>query len=265
MLELVRSRSVPFTQPANGVKPIDLSVGLAQSDEELEAIQRLRFDVFCAEYSDKVAAPGQNIDKDVFDQWCEHLMVKDLACDQVVGTYRVLTPHQAKRAGGYYSESEFDLSALGATKDALVEFGRACIHNEYRNGAVLMMLWSGLAEILKLGCYEHVFGCASVSLRDDGVTAATVWREVRSSIGQDGAPVVRPLHRYPVNQLDSSLPAEVPALLKGYLKLGARVCGEPAWDPDFNTADFPMMLSVNQMGKRYRRHFGFDESSNKGA
>jgi putative hemolysin len=258
MLELVRSRSSLFTLPATGSAPSDLSVGLAQSDEELEAIQRLRYDVFSSEYSDKVAAPGQNIDKDAFDQWCEHLMVKDLASDQVVGTYRVLTPHQAKRAGGYYSESEFDLSALGTTKDSLVEFGRACIRDDFRNGAVLMMLWSGLAEILKQGRYEHVFGCASVSLRDDGVTAATVWREVRDSLGQNGTPVVRPLHRYPVDQLDSDLPAEMPALLKGYLKLGTRVCGEPAWDPDFNTADFPMLLSVSQMGIRYRRHFGFE-------
>jgi putative hemolysin len=258
MLELVRSRSSLFTLPANGTGPSDLSVGLAQSDDELEAIQRLRYSVFSAEYSAQVAGPGQDIDKDAFDPWCEHLMVKDLVSDQVVGTYRVLTPHQAKRAGGYYSESEFDLSGLGATKDRLVEFGRACIRADFRNGAVLMMLWSGLAEILKQGQYEHVFGCASVSLRDDGVTAAAVWRQVRDSIGQEGVPVVRPLHRYPVDQLDSDLPAQMPALLSGYLKLGTRVCGEPAWDPDFNTADFPMLLSLSQMGRRYRRHFGFE-------
>lgn len=258
MLELVRSSASLFTLPSNGTAPSDLLVGLAQSDEELEEIQRLRYSVFSAEYSAQLAAPGQDIDRDAFDPWCEHLMVKDLVSGQVVGTYRVLTPHQSKRAGGYYSESEFDLSGLGDIKDSLVEFGRACIHPDHRNGAVLMMLWSGLAEILKQGRYENVFGCASVSLRDDGVTAATVWREVRNSIGQDGAPVVHPLHHYPVDQLDSELPGQVPALLKGYLKLGTKVCGMPAWDPDFNTADFPMLLSVNQMGRRYRRHFGFE-------
>ncbi len=74
------------------------------------------------------------------------------------------------------------------------------------------------------------------------------------------APTVTPLHRYPVELLDSALPAAVPALLKGYLKLGARVCGEPAWDPDFNSADFPMLLSLSQMGSRYRRHFGFENN-----
>ncbi len=257
MLELVRSRASVFSLPVTDTEQGDLVVGLAQSDQELEAIQRLRFDVFAGEYEAHVPDADTGIDRDAFDPWCEHLMVKDVGADRVVGTYRVLTPHQARRAGGYYSESEFDLSGLGELKLSLVEFGRACIDSDYRNGSVLMMLWSGLAEILKQGRYEHVFGCASVSLRDDGVTAAMVWRNVKDAIGQ-GAPVVEPLHRYPVEQLDSHLPADMPALLRGYLRLGARVCGEPAWDPDFNTADFPMLLSVSQMGMRYRKHFGFE-------
>lgn len=258
MLELVRSRASIFSLPTNEASHGELVVGLAQSDEELEAIQRLRFDIFSAEYEAKIAGSDDMIDRDAFDAWCEHLMVKDTGTDQVVGTYRVLTPHQAKRAGGYYSESEFDLAGLGDIKHSLVEFGRACIHSEYRNGSVLMMLWSGLAEILKQGRYENVFGCASVSLRDDGVTAAAVWRNVKDMVGKEGAPIVSPLHCYPVDQLDSHLPAEIPALLRGYLRLGAQVCGQPAWDPDFNTADFPMLLSVNNMGTRYRRHFGFE-------
>ncbi len=258
MLELVRSRASVFSLPTAEVSHGDLVVGLAQSDEELEAIQRLRYEVFSSEYEAKVGDEGSGIDRDSFDTWCEHLMVKDMGTNQVVGTYRVLTPHQAKRAGGYYSESEFNLDGLGDIKQSLVEFGRACIDAEYRNGSALMMLWSGLAEIVKQGRYEHVFGCASVSLRDDGVTAAAVWRSVRDSIGKDLTPVVSPLHRYPVDRLDSHLPAEIPALLRGYLRLGTRVCGEPAWDPDFNTADFPMLLSISNMGMRYRRHFGFE-------
>lgn len=259
MLELVHSRASYFTLPATERKTAcDLVVGLAQSDEEVEAIQRLRYNVFVSEYGAVLDHAQSGIDRDVFDIWCDHLMVKDLSTGEVVGTYRVLTPHQARQAGGFYSELEFDLQGLGAIKDSLVEFGRACIHERYRNGAVLMMLWSGLAEILKQGRHEHVFGCASVSLRDDGVSAAQVWRSVRDSIGQDDLPVVNPLHRYPVEELDDDLPGVIPALLKGYLKLGAQVCGQPAWDPDFNTADFPMLLSVNRMGMRYRKHFGFE-------
>ena len=260
MLELVRSASSLFTLPAASNHSAGLVVGLAQSPDEIELVQRLRHDVFSAEYGAALGNNRDGIDRDDFDPWCAHLLVRELSTDQVVGTYRVLTPQQAKRAGGYYSESEFDLSGLGSVRDSLVEFGRACIHQEHRQGGVLMMLWSCLAEILKQGNYEHVFGCASVSLRDDGVTAAEVWRQVKERSLFAEAVNVKPLHRYPVEQLDSQLPASVPALLKGYLKLGARVCGEPAWDPDFNTADFPLLLSVSNMGQRYRKHFGFDSA-----
>ncbi|MEI8400690.1 MAG: GNAT family N-acyltransferase [Alcaligenaceae bacterium] len=258
MLELVRSASSLFTLPTASNHSAGLVVGLAQSPDEIELAQRLRHDVFSTEYGAALGNNRDGIDRDDFDPWCAHLLVRELSTDQVVGTYRVLTPQQARRAGGYYSESEFDLSGLGQLRDSLVEFGRACIHQEHRQGGVLMMLWSGLAEILKQGNYEHVFGCASVSLRDDGVTAAEVWRQVKERSLFAEAIKVNPLHRYPVEQLDSQLPASVPALLKGYLKLGARVCGEPAWDPDFNTADFPLLLSVSNMGQRYRKHFGFN-------
>lgn len=259
MLELVRSTTSLFTLPAATGAHKGLVVGLAQSAEEIELIQRLRYNVFSEEYGAVLGDSQEGIDRDAFDPWCEHLMVKELGTDHVVGTYRILTPYQAKRAGGYYSESEFDLSGLSDIRSQLVEFGRACIHADYRQGSALMMLWSGLAEILKQGRYQYVFGCASVSLRDDGNTAARVWRQVRDGVCLDSQANVVPLHRYPVDLLDSDLPADIPALLKGYLKLGARVCGEPAWDPDFNTADFPMLLSVANMGTRYRRHFGFDK------
>ena len=258
MLELVRSNNSFFTLALPEAQQRGLVVGIAQTPSELEQIQRLRHDVFSEEFGVTFAGQEKGLDTDQFDRWCEHLMVQDLETGQVVGTYRVLTPHQARRAGGYYSESEFDLSGLDQVRSSLVEFGRACIHQDYRQGSALMMLWTGLAKILKQGRYEHVFGCASVSLRDDGHTASCVWRSVRETIGADHQPVVQPLYRYPVDQVDSDLPAKVPALLKGYLKLGARICGEPAWDPDFNSADFPMLLSVSDMGMRYRKHFGLD-------
>ena len=263
MLELVRSTSSFFTIPNASEAQGGLVVGLARTSEEIESIQRLRFDVFSTEYGAMIGDASEGIDRDDFDPWCEHLMVRELGSDRIVGTYRVLTPLQAKQAGGYYSEQEFNLDGLGDIRQNLVEFGRACIDPEYRKGGVLMMLWSGLAEILKQGRYEHIFGCASVSLRDDGVTAARVWREVREKTLHTTKAKVVPLHKYPVEMLDSDLPAEMPALLNGYLNLGARICGEPAWDPDFNTADFPMLLSVSNMGSRYRRHFGFDKLTNQ--
>ena len=181
-----------------------------------------------------------------------------------MGTYRILTPEKAREAGGYYSQSEFDLSGLGPIRDEVVEVGRSCTHADYRNGAVIMLLWSGLAEYLRRGGYQYVLGCASVSLRDDGVTAAEVWRTISKQLPKEGQPHVTPLHRYPVEKLNSTLPARVPPLIKGYLKLGATVCGEPAWDPDFNAADFPVLLKMDGMDERYRRHFGLDQPTANG-
>lgn len=237
--------------------PQGLALGLARTDEELEAIQRLRYQVFTEEMGAHFPDAPDGIDSDRYDPWCEHFMVQEIPSGRVVGTYRLLTPARARKAGGYYSESEFDLSGLGDRCDALVEVGRSCTHPDYRNGSVIMLLWSGIARVVHQAGYRHVLGCASVSLRDDGVTAAQVWRSASAALdASPQVPRVAPHCRYPVERLDSMLPARVPPLIKGYLRLGAAICGEPAWDPDFNTADFPVLLDMNDMDVRYRRHFG---------
>jgi putative hemolysin len=234
-------------------------MGLARTNEELEAIQRLRYNVFTEEMNAVFPDAVDGLDSDRFDPWCEHIMVKEAHTGRVIGTYRFLTPANARKAGGYYSDSEFDLASLGDIRANLAEVGRSCIHADYRDGSVIMLLWSGVANLVKRGNFRYVLGCASVSLRDDGVTAAEVWRgAIKALRNHPDWPIVTPRHRYPVERLDSVLPARIPALIKGYLKLGATICGEPAWDPDFNTADFPVLLDMTLMDGRYRRHFGLD-------
>ena len=258
MLELVR---VNANVEANTVWPDtpsnELVMGLARTNEELESIQRLRYKVFTEEMNAVFPDSIDGLDADRYDPWCEHIMVKEVRTGRVVGTYRFLAPANIENAGGYYSESEFDISALQGYRDNMAEVGRSCIHADYRNGSVIMLLWSGIATLVKQYGLRYVLGCASVSLRDDGVTAAEVWRSVRKTLAANPeVPRVIPRHRYPVERLDSELPARVPPLIKGYLKLGATICGEPAWDPDFNTADFPVLLDMARMDDRYRKHFG---------
>jgi len=234
-------------------------MGLARTNEELESIQRLRYNVFTDEMNAVFPDAIDGLDADRYDPWCEHLMVKETGTGQVVGTYRLLTPANARKAGGYYSETEFDLTGLGAVRDGMVEAGRSCIHADYRNGSVIMLLWAGIASVVQQYGFRYVLGCASVSLRDGGVTAAEVWRTAKKIMDTaTDLPRVVPRHHYPVERLDSVLPARMPPLIKGYLKLGAAICGEPAWDPDFNTADFPVLLDMTRMDVRYRRHFGMD-------
>ena len=260
MLELARVKEEPEIGVAwTGRSTDGLVLGLARTNEELEAIQRLRYDVFTKEMNAVFPDAVDGLDSDRFDPWCEHFMVTEAGSGRVVGTYRLLTPANAIKAGGYYSESEFDISSLDDIRSSLAEVGRSCIHADYRKGSVIMLLWSGIAALMQQGGYRYVLGCASVSLRDDGVTAAEVWRAAnkRMAAGQCSRRVT-PLHRYPVERLNSELPARVPPLIKGYLALGASICGEPAWDPDFNTADFPVLLDISEIDPRYRRHFGLE-------
>jgi len=235
----------------------DLVLQLARNNEELEAIQRLRYQVFTEEMHAVLPEAVGSLDCDRFDPWCQHLMVKQASSGRIIGTYRLLTPANAKRAGGYYAAQEFDLSGLGPIAEQFVEIGRSCTHPDYRDGSVILMLWTGLIEFMVHGGFRYMLGCASVSLRDGGVTAAEVWRVARDAMLQrPDAPRIKPLNRYPVEKLDSRLPARVPPLIKGYLNIGARICGEPAWDPDFNAADFPVLLDMHEMDPRYRKHFG---------
>ncbi|OXR49088.1 MULTISPECIES: GNAT family N-acetyltransferase [unclassified Pusillimonas] len=257
MLELVRVNANVDTTAVWSAPAESLVMGLARTNEELEAIQRLRFNVFTEEMNAVFPDAVDGLDADRYDPWCEHVMVKEANSGRVVGTYRFLSPANVAKAGGYYSESEFDISALQGLRSNMAEVGRSCIHADYRNGSVIMLLWSGIATLVKQHGLRYVLGCASVSLRDDGVTAAEVWRSAKKEL--DAAPEmprVIPRHRYPVERLNSELPARVPPLIKGYLKLGATICGEPAWDPDFNTADFPVLLDMTRMDDRYRKHFG---------
>lgn len=237
-----------------------LIVRLAHTQEEIQAAQRLRHQVFSQEYGANFEVQIPGVDQDKYDQWCDHLIVVDESNGRTVGTYRVLRPENAKLAGSFYSESEFDLSSLAPIRHQIVEFGRACIDPHYRNGATLMMLWTGLSDIIRKHQYQYVLGCASVSLRDDGVTAAEVWRSVRDLISQAAPYQVTPIYPYPVEHVNPNLPASIPALIAGYLKLGVKVCGQPAWDPDFNTVDFPMLLTVSEMNPRYKQRLGFTEA-----
>ena len=243
-----------------------LVLGIATTQEEVEAVQRLRYDVYTKEMNVRFPDATNGLDVDRFDEFCKHLVVMDTSKDLVVGTYRILTPQKAVEAGGFYSESEFELGPMESLRSELSECGRSCTHPDYRDGAVIMLLWSGLAQFLRYYNLRYLFGCASVSLMDGGMQAAHVWQLAKQQIQEHAdKPMVKPLLPYSIESLEKMadddervLESRMPALIKGYLKIGARICGEPAWDKDFNTADFPVIVDVENMDLRYRRHFGFD-------
>lgn len=236
-----------------------ISVTWARHLDEVREAQRLRHAVFCGEMGARLDTPLPGHDIDLFDEFCEHLLVRERATRQVIGTYRVLTPAQAGRIGSFYSDTEFDLWRLRQVRERMVELGRSCVHPDHRQGGVILALWTALGGFMQRNGLDVMIGCASIPMLHNGMVsgdvAASVWRQLRET---HLAPIefqVTPRLALPVEWLDGSLAVEPPALIKGYLRLGARVLGPPAWDPDFNTADLPMMMRIQDMPARYRKHF----------
>lgn len=228
---------------------------LARSAAEVEEAQRLRFKVFGEEMGARLPSAGDEIDRDIFDDYCDHLLVRDNADSKVVGTYRILSPSQATRIGSYYSDGEFDLVRLSHIRSQLVEVGRSCVHKDYRSGAVIAQLWSGLASYMIKNNHEYLIGCASIAMGDGGHYAASVYEKIRQTHAAPPEYRVFPRCPLPLDALDSSLDVSIPPLIKGYLRLGAYVCGEPAWDPDFNTADLFILLPLSRVNRKYARRF----------
>ena len=234
-----------------------LSVGLATSEREILAAQKLRYRVFAQELGARLDTRVPGVDQDIYDPYCQHLVARDEASGEVIGTYRILTPESARRIGSYYSESEFDLTRLQHMRPKMVELGRSCVAPEYRTGATITLLWAGLAQFMHDGGYEFLIGCASISMADGGHAAASLYNRLALDSNHMSPLEYRVFPRcpLPLAALRQDLPADAPPLIKGYLRAGAWICGEPAWDPDFNTADLPILLPMSRTDRRYARHF----------
>jgi putative hemolysin len=225
------------------------------------AAQRLRHDVFTSEPGFQLAGAADGLDADRFDEHCDHLLVREDISGELVGCYRMLPPSGAIAAKGLYTATEFDVSGLDSLRPSLVEMGRAVVRQDHRNGAVMLLMWAGILAYLD-GCdYDYVTGCISVPVTgpDEGAPGSQI-RGVRDFVRRrHAAPAEYTVHPYrPVTVNGRSLdhirpPAKVavPPLMRGYLRLGAQVCGEPAHDPDFGVGDFPALLSKRHADVRY--------------
>lgn len=232
-----------------------LVTSMARTAAEIEEAQHLRYKVFGEEMGARLHGSDRELDQDIFDQYCEHLLVRDNDNNKVIGTYRILSPEQAGSIGSYYSETEFDLTRLIHLRGQMVEVGRSCVHHDYRDGTTLTQLWSGLADYMQKSECEYMIGCASISISDGGHYAASVYNKIHRL---HGAPIeyrVFPRCPLPLEALNQDLDVSIPPLIKGYLRLGAYVGGEPAWDPDFNTADLFILLPMSRLNRKYARHF----------
>ncbi len=235
------------------------SLFVARDGADVRAAQRLRYRVFAGQLGARLHTGETGLDIDYFDAYCDHLVVRQDETGEVVGTYRMLPPSRAAEAGNLYSDLEFDLSAFDRLRPSLVETGRSCVHPDHRGGAVIGLMWAGIARYMTLSGHRYLAGCASVSLDDGGAQAAAVWETVRVRHYAPEEYRVTPLRPWegadsPANPGSGPRPT-VPPLLRGYLRLGAKVCGPPALDVDFRVADFPVLLDMQCLDSRYLRFF----------
>jgi len=234
---------------------VRLDVEMAQSPADVLESQALRYDVFAREAGAQLHNTIEGIDHDRFDPHCRHLLVRDTDTGRVVASTRILTCEEVRHTDGYYSATEFDLGAIRHLPGRVMEIGRTCVHADYRSGAAIAMLWKGISRFLTAQAYDHLIGCASICLGDGGIQAQAVMQRLRQRHMLPEGQRVTPLLPFPPRPIDASLAPIMPPLLKAYLRVGAKIGGEPYWDRDFNVADVFVLLDVSQLDDRYARHF----------
>ncbi len=256
---------------------------IASTQAEIRAAQKLRYRVFHQEQGRLEDCHG-GIDRDRYDRHCRHLIAIEKTSGQVVGTYRTLSGDSARSAGNFYSQDEFTIRGLDGIRHEVCEVGRSCVAAEFRSGAVVSMLWGALANLrfhrderLKLLNYarrqhppvpkfNYLFGC--VSLEETDATAALALYEyfiqnnqisdrvsAAPRSGFELPPVADAEIQQHLHDHEKQISRSLPPLFKGYLRLGAKICGPPAYDRAFGTIDFLILQDMREIPERYARHF----------
>jgi L-ornithine Nalpha-acyltransferase len=245
----------------------DLTIRLAETPEEIEAAQHLRYKVFYEEFaatmSDRKMAAAR-LDIDDYDEYAHHLIVIDRSDSKkkIVGTYRLLLRENADRYGKFYSSNEFDISPLLSSGMKVLELGRSCVLPEYRSGTVMQMLWQGISEFVTKNNIEVMFGCASLPGTDIANIAKPLSYLYHYHLTGPDFPVRAVKGRYinmnivPKDDIDpKAVFSDLPPLIKGYLRVGAKIGDGAVIDPDFNTTDVCIIVQTQLMTRRYRAHF----------
>ncbi|WP_211829296.1 GNAT family N-acetyltransferase [Kistimonas asteriae] len=229
---------------------------MAVTRDDMEAIMRLRHSVFNQTFGARFSHCENGMDYDSFDPLCRHLIVKDRSNNQTIATTRLLTEKKAQLIGSFYSENEFILPGLKELPDPILELGRVCIHEDYRNRSAILSLWQALSKVLTTTDTEVRFliGCASISMDDGGIQAEAIMRILRANYMDTSRIKATPLVPLPQVDLPDNVVTSIPPFLKFCLRLGAKVCGEPSWDRDFGVADVFTLLDLHELNRHTHRY-----------
>jgi putative hemolysin len=234
-------------------KPSLVAQVTRETHEVIEA-QRLRYEVFAEEMGARLPSAAGRLDVDRYDPHCAHLLVREGAGGRVVATARLLGGADALGAGGFYSQQEFDLTRVLTLPGRLLEVGRTCVARDRRDGATLSALWTALAREAVARGADHLIGCASVPFDPETESLAPLCAAMRGHWAPESSRAY-PRRPAPRDAEDPVRDAPLPPLLAAYLRLGAKIGGEPSWDPEFGVADFFVVVSVERLAARYARRF----------
>jgi putative hemolysin len=228
---------------------------LAETESDRLAAYRLRFLVFNLEMNEGLESSfGDGYDRDRYDEVCDHLLVEERATGAIVGTYRLQRGDVAGRNFGYYSEQEFSFAPYEAMRHQIVELGRACIHRDHRSPEVLNLLWRGIARYALAGGGRYMVGCCSLNSTDPRMGRA-VYASLQDFLVE---PALRtsPTSVFAMPEVADDAGVErAPKLLRAYLAIGARICGEPAIDREFRSIDFLTLLDLQTLHPRVAARF----------
>jgi putative hemolysin len=229
---------------------------MAEHMDDIRAAQRLRYEVFNLELHEGLAtAFVTGLDVDEFDEVCDHLVVRERNSGTIVGTYRMQTGVSAAAHRGYYSEREFDFAPFEPARGEILELGRACVSAAHRNHLVLGLLWKGIASYAQSRGARYLVGCSSLTSQDEAAGLA-VYRELAVSHLAESRWQTRPRVGWRCSPLNGHAIAPlVPRLMRAYLALGAKICGDPALDREFSTIDFLTWLDLQSMPARVLNKF----------
>lgn len=229
-------------------------VEVANDTAKIEECFRLRYEIFADELGAKLNGPSR-LDKDRFDRYCKHLVVIDNQTDHIVATTRLLSDTDTACTGGFYSASEFDVRKVIKLPGRFMEVGRTCVHKDFRKGGVLALLWQGIARLVSMYNVDYLVGCASIPLSAGDQYINSLMHVLRGKHFSPETQRVRPLIPLTTSETPVIENVIMPPLLKGYLRQGAVICGEPYLDAEFGVADVFVLLDCENIAQRYVRHF----------
>jgi len=263
----------PIFDPADAFEAVrqgDLEVRLARNEDEVAAAQRLRYRIFYEEMAARPTAAmlASASDFDDFDRVCDHLLVVDLTSGAVVGTYRLIRRAAARRYGRFYSADEYDISPLLEYPGEILELGRSCVAEGYRTRLAMQLLWRGIAAYVFHHRIGLMFGCASLPGTDVGAIRLPLSYLHHHHLAP---PALRPravesrrveMALMAKEEIDTSKAiAELPPLIKGYLRLGGFVGDGAVIDHQFNTTDVCIIVKTDLVTAKYHKHYERDRST----